>query len=157
MPSAAIVPGPDPALRRLVAMDIVQTHTLLSIGSSLIPVPLLDSLAVSAVQYKLIVALAHHYRADFEVQRARAVAASIGVGITQEAFRSTPVAAAFGTWVAGIPVIGVGLRQIGWPAILAAYTYVLGKSYVEHYETGGQFANFKPPHWLESPVAMALR
>jgi len=156
MPATRALGHSEFATRRTVAMDIVEVHTAICVGANFIPVPIVDSLAVSAVQLKMIAALARHYRADFNVERGRAMLAAVAIGVAQEAVRRTSYAAAVRTWIVQIPLIGIPLRKLGWPAILAAYTYYLGKTYVDHFESGGQFADFKPPGLLNSPVASVL-
>jgi uncharacterized protein (DUF697 family) len=156
MPATNAIAHSAFASRRTAAMDIVEIHTALCVGANFIPIPVVDSLAVSAVQLKMIAALARYYGADFNVERGRAMLAAIAIGVAQEAVRRTSHAAAVRAWIVQIPLIGIPLRKLGWPAILAAYTYYLGKSYVDHFESGGQFADFKPPGLLNSPVASAL-
>jgi uncharacterized protein (DUF697 family) len=156
MSAPSTVTRPAFAPRRVAAMDIVELHTALAVGANFIPFPVVDSLAVSAVQLKMIAALARFYGADFEIESGRAVVASLTIGFAQEAVRRTSAAEMFRCWVVQIPVLGLPLRKLGWPAILACYTYVLGRSYVEHFESGGRFHDFKPQGLLNSPVTRVV-
>jgi len=39
-------------------------------------------------------------------------------------------------------VVGIPLRFGTGPAIMATYTYLLGKAFAKHYETGGSYLDF---------------
>lgn len=133
-------------------MEIVRTHTVLCAGANFIPVPLLGSVIVGGIQFDMIAALTRCYGIDFDRERGRATLSAAGVAVAHEAVTHTSLAGALGHLTSAVPLIGASLRQLGWPALFGAYTYFLGKSYVDHYEAGGQFADFKPPGLLHSPV-----
>jgi len=142
--------------RRAAAMEIVRLHAGLGAAANFVPVPLLDSFMVSGVLLQMTESLATHYGADFERERAKAVLTAIGTGIAHEVLTHAPVARLAAGWTRALPVVGAPLRYLMWPALVAGYTYTLGKSYVDHYEAGGRFADFKPTGILQSPVAQVL-
>lgn len=144
-------PGANPS-RRAAAMEIVRIHTALAAGTHLIPTPMIGSFAVSALQLRMLSELAILYGDNFDQHRNRALAAAIGTSVASELVRRSAFAAPVGQWFAAAPLVGTTLRFFAWPTAMAATTYFLGKAYVEHYENGGQFENFKLSGLLHSPV-----
>ena len=53
-----------------------------------------------------------------------------------------PVLMAVKAWLLTIPAIGVPLRFATGPALLAAYTYVVGRAFARHFEAGGDLTDF---------------
>jgi hypothetical protein len=125
---------------RDAAMEIVRVHTGLCVASHFLPVPLLSSAFVAGIHLQMSEALALHYGVPFDGRRARALLHAIGTGAVHAA-------------VTHAPLHGVPFRFLAWPALLATFTYRLGKSYVDHYESGGRFEDFSPERVLHAPLA----
>lgn len=138
--------------RRADAMDIVEFHALLSAGANFIPVPILDSAAVSAVQMRMLRELARYYRQPFEVSSARVLVASLGIGAVHAAASHTTLAQQFKLLVGSVPVIGGFLRFGAWPGLLAGYTFLLGRTCVDHYEAGKGPQDIKDSLWGRLPL-----
>lgn len=137
-------------------MEIVRLHAGFCAAADLIPVPVLDSVVVSGLQFQMVEALAAHYGVPFDRERSQAILTALGTGFAHEVLTRTPTSRWLGGLIRRVPVIGAPLRAVAWPGALAAWTYALGKSYVDHYEAGGQFSDFEPAGILRSPVASVL-
>ncbi|HWA08521.1 MAG TPA: hypothetical protein VG838_03555 [Opitutaceae bacterium] len=129
MAAAAIIPGRDS--RRAGAMEIVRIHTGLCVAAHFVPAPGLSSVFIAGIHLQMIEALARHYGAPFNRDQAGPVLQALALGATHGLISRLPI---FSSW----------LRIAIWPALLAAYTHQVGKSYVDHYESGGRFEDFKP-------------
>jgi uncharacterized protein (DUF697 family) len=129
---------PDP--QRDAAMEIVRVHTGLCVASHFLPVPFLGSAFIAGIHLQMSEALALHYGVPFDARRARALLHAIATGAVHAA-------------IVRAPLHGLPLRSLAWPALLATFTYQLGKSYVDHYESGGRFEDFSPDRFLQASLA----
>lgn len=119
------------------ALQIVKTYLGWSAGAGLIPVPLIDMVAISGVQLKMIHALSKFYGIPFSRDVAKSIiAALVGGGGT------TVVAGPAASMVKMVPVVGQIAGVLTAPAIASASTYALGRVFVQHFETGGTLLNF---------------
>ncbi len=122
--------------KQLQAHDIVKKYMLLSTGAGLIPILFLDGAAVAGVQLKMLADLSKLYGVSFQENAGKAaIAAAAGFVI--------PHAAAWGALAGAIQ----GLSVLGAPlaaAFAGAYSWAMGNMFIQHFETGGTFLNFKP-------------
>ncbi len=139
---AGIAPSPTPettphddaavAALKLEARRIVKSYMTWSVAAGLVPVPVLDLAAISAVQTKMIEALAKHYSVAFNKEIVQSIiGTALGVGGT--AF----VAAPAGSLLKLVPVVGTLLGLVVEPAVAASATYILGETFIKHFEVGG--------------------
>jgi uncharacterized protein (DUF697 family) len=109
-------------------------------GAGLIPVPWVDLAAVAAVQLKVLAEISKIYGVPFQESRGKAVISSL-VGFV------LPHAMAFGavgSLLKAIPVVGVLAGAPAMALFCGAYTWALGNVFIQHFESGGTFLNFKP-------------
>ena len=125
--------------RRNEANDIVTKYIKWSAGAGIIPIPFLDSLAVSAVQFKMLKSLADLYDLEFKGELVKTLMASLLGGLSSRAIASGARQA-----VKAIPGIGSLLGMLAMPASSAALSYALGAVFIKHFELGGTFLNFDP-------------
>ena len=119
------------------AMRTVRQYMGWAAGGGLLPVPLLDLAAVSAVQLKMVHSLARLYGVPFQRSAAKSIiGALIGGGGTYVLAPPVASAAKF------VPVIGSLAGMVTQPAIAAAATYALGKVFIQHFESGGTLLDF---------------
>ncbi len=116
-----------------LAQDIVKSHVMYSLGAGLVPVPLLDIAAVSAVQLDMLKQLAKVYDQDFKE--------SAGKGWISAITGST-LARMGASLVKSIPGIGTILGGVTMSALSGASTYAIGQVFVWHFSSGGTFMNF---------------
>jgi uncharacterized protein (DUF697 family) len=117
---------------------IVKEHAALAMAATLVPVPLVEFAAVSAVHLKMIEDLTREYGLDFRPQRARAVVAAIvsgGASYYVDAFL-------FGSLAKFFPVFGSAIAMITLPSIAGSLTYALGRLLIRHFERGGSLLDF---------------
>ena len=116
-----------------LAQDIVKSHVMYSLGAGLVPIPLLDIAAVSAVQLDMLKQLAKLYGNDFKE--------SAGKGWISAITGST-MARMGASLVKTIPGIGSILGGVTMSALSGASTYAIGQVFILHFSGGGDFMNF---------------
>lgn len=131
--------------RNRLARGIVMRNTMWAAGTGLIPIPVLDSAAIVAVQLKMLAELSSHYKVDFRRSSGKAVIAtmmaSITGGVLGKSFLATGI---FSGLAKALPVVGTTLSILTMPGFNAAFTYALGRVFQLHYEAGGTMDNFDP-------------
>lgn len=127
---------------RVEADAILRRYVLIAAGFGLIPSPLLDSVAVAALEIKLIDDLARAYRMPFPSRLAAAkVAISIvaSIGPIYLADRSKSAFKA-------VPLFGHLLSASLFSITNAASVYAVGKVFQLHFESGGVMISRENPH-----------
>ncbi|KJS32399.1 MAG: GTPase [Desulfatitalea sp. BRH_c12] len=118
---------------------LIKNHTYGSMGVGLIPLPVVDFLALTGIQVRLLYKLSKFYGVDFSKERAKTLIASL-IG------SYVPIAAAgpLASMIKIIPIIGQTTGALTMLATGGACTYALGKVFVQHFESGGTFLDFAP-------------
>lgn len=119
---------------------IITNHILWAMGSGLIPIPILDIAAVTAVQLDMIKQLCKHYEVDFSessgkyfiTSLAGSTLAMIGAGIIKI-----------------IPGVGSIIGGITQSILSGASTYAVGQVCVRHFSEGGNFEDFNAETFKE--------
>jgi len=118
---------------------IIKNHVLGALGVSLIPIPLIDLMALVGIQLNMLRKLAKAYEIPFSDDRGKHLIASLlGSGIPLSLGNS------LGSAVKAVPVIGQIVGQLTMPAVSGSTTYAMGKVFIQHFESGGTFLNFDP-------------
>lgn len=112
------------------ADKIVRSHVIWSLGGGLIPVPLFDLAAVTAIQLDMLKQLASLYEADYEGSKGKAFVSAL-TGSTFAKIGASIIKA--------IPGIGTLLGGVSMSALSGASTYAIGQVIITHLETGGHF------------------
>ncbi len=111
---------------------IINEHILWSLGAGLVPVPLLDIAAVSAIQLDMLKQLCTHYGVKYSESEGKvflsALTGTIAAKIAANALKL-------------IPGIGSVIGGISMSILSGASTYALGQVAVGHFENKGTFAN----------------
>lgn len=132
--SPVAVAEPDVA-QRLAADNLIKNYVIMAMGAGLIPSPVVDMLAVTALEVKMITDMAKTY--DFPVPH-KLVAIKLLVSVAGSV-GSVYLATKLNTVVKAAPVVGhalhVGLLSISGGAAV----YAVGKIFQAHYESGGSF------------------
>lgn len=117
------------------ADTIIKNHMVWSMGAGLIPVPIADFFAVSAIQLDMVRQLAKIYGIDFSETAGKAsITALTGSGLARLGARA----------VKFIPGVGSIIGGITMAVLSGGSTYALGEVYKKHFETGGTFLDFDP-------------
>ena len=122
-----------------VADKVIRNYALGSIVPSLIPVPMLDLVAVTGIQLKMLHSLAQTYGVPFKEEAGRSALAAL-IGGTTSLGASRIVTSA----VKAIPFVGQLTGAITMPVVNGGATYAIGKVFKQHFESGGTFLSFDP-------------
>jgi len=119
--------------------NIVRNHVVGSMGVGLIPIPLVDIVALTGVQLNMLRKLAKVYGVPFSKDKGKNVLASLlGAGM------SVPIGATLSSLVKAIPVVGQTAGALTMPVTAGAITYAVAKVFTQHFASGGTFLNFDP-------------
>jgi len=121
------------------AESIINQYMLGAIAVGLIPIPLVDLVALSALQLKMLHRLANLYGIPFSTNRGNAlIAALLGGGVSFSFSRN------LASLVKGLPVYGQVTSMISLSIFGGASTYAIGRVFMQHFESGGTFLTFDP-------------
>jgi uncharacterized protein (DUF697 family) len=112
------------------------------VGAGLVPLPVLDALALGGLQVLLVKELARLYGVDFSAQRTRTLVAAL-LGGTGAVSMATGL---WSSWLKALPVVGQSLGAASMPAAAATATYALGMIFLRHFQSGGTLLDFSPRH-----------
>lgn len=125
------------AERNKHAETIIRNHILWSMGAGLlIPVPVADVLAVSALQLDMIRQLCRVYQLDFAETQGKAVVTALT--------SSTLAKVGARSLIKIIPGIGQLVGGVASSIFNGASTYALGEVFKKHFESGGTILDFDP-------------
>lgn len=115
--------------------SIVKNHVLISMGAGLVPIPILDIAAVTAVQMDMVKQLSWLYDVNYPSNFDK----SLITALTGSLF------ARFGaSFIKAIPVVGSVIGGLSMSIMSGASTYAVGQVFKRHFESGGDFSNFNP-------------
>lgn len=114
--------------------SIIRKRVYASMAFGLVPVPLFDLAALTAVQVEMLYRISEAYGVPFKKEWGKkAVGTVLGVALPGV------FAPSFGNLIRYVPLIGTGLTLLSWPLTLGASTYALGMAFAKHYASGGDF------------------
>jgi uncharacterized protein (DUF697 family) len=144
-PVPATAPGtPEAPAREETATKLVDRFALWSGAAGLIPVPVLDAVAVGGVQLQMLRKLSQLYGVPFSENRGKALIASL-------AGSAIPATSGIGaaSLLKSIPVVGTAISSVVMPTLSAGFTYAIGKVFIQHFSSGGTLLDFNPPDYRE--------
>jgi uncharacterized protein (DUF697 family) len=121
------------------ANALIRRYSYWSAGFGLIPVPIVDMVAITGTQLKMVRDLSALYEREFSEDRVRvAIGALVGAAL--------PVAVGGGAISAlkAVPVLGQIAGTLLLPALAGAATIAVGRVFVQHFESGGTLLDFDP-------------
>lgn len=125
----------DPTSRIGRAESIVQRNVLWSLGAGVVPIPIVDIIAVTGVQVKMLKELSDLYEVEFSEGIGRKLIASLFAGLG-----SVGCGIVVGGSIAKlIPGVGTVMGLATFPAFAAAFTRTTGNLFKMHFESGGTF------------------
>ncbi|MDJ1184855.1 DUF697 domain-containing protein [Roseofilum casamattae] len=119
--------------QRTEADAIIRSHVLWAIGGGLIPIPLVDFAAVTAIQLEMLQQLARVYNVDYS--------RSLGKTFVS-ALTGTTIARLGASFLKAIPGVGTALGGASMAVASGASTYAVGQVAVSHFSSGGSLSNF---------------
>jgi uncharacterized protein (DUF697 family) len=112
----------------LAATEVVKKYSVYAAASGLLPMPMVDMAAITAINVKMLSEIGNLYGQKFENDRVRPILASLigGVAATKLGY-------------------GIGASALkSMPAFASAVTYAVGKVFIQHFASGGTFLDFDP-------------
>jgi uncharacterized protein (DUF697 family) len=135
------------------AERVIQDHVLLAVASGFVPGPGLDLVAAFATQLTMLKRMATIYDVPFRQEAAKSIVTSL-FGTLGGAGAAAIAAASF---IKFIPVVGTAVGIAGTSIAFGAFTYAIGKVFLRHFETGGNFLDMDPRVYKEYFREMNLR
>jgi uncharacterized protein (DUF697 family) len=148
-PSASL--SPDEAIaatstepRGELASKLVDRFAIWSGVAGLIPLPVVDVLAVGALQVQMLRRVSQIYDVEFSENRGKALIAAL-------AGTMIPVTSGMGAASAmkAVPVVNILAAGFVMPVLSAGATFAIGKAFIQHFESGGTLLDFNPPDYRE--------
>jgi uncharacterized protein (DUF697 family) len=122
------------------ASRIIGQNVLWAAGGGVIPFPLLDMVAVTVVELKMLKELSALYEVPFKEDQVKSVLVSLLAGLGAPALGTALTI----SLVKSIPIAGIASAFLAVPGLSAAFTYAVGKVFVQHFASGGTFLDFDP-------------
>jgi uncharacterized protein (DUF697 family) len=135
---------PTDAARDELASQLVDRLSLWSGAAGLIPVPLVDVLAVGGVQLHMLRRLSEIYGIPFSENRGKSILTSLAGAIIPASAATTT-----GSFMKVLPGIGTVIGALTMPVVSAGATWVIGKVFIQHFASGGTLLDFNPPDYRE--------
>lgn len=114
------------------AEKAIKNHSLYAAGGGLIPIPVLDFLAVTGIQIDLVQNLCDVYNINFYRNQGKSVISAL-VG--------TSLATIGSSLIKAIPGVGSLLGGFSMSILSGATTYAIGQVFAKHFENGGTLDN----------------
>lgn len=139
-PAADSHPRPDLSPNLDAASRIISSAVKWSAATSLIPIPVVDLVALGGVQAKMVADLCRQYGHSFSDEAIRGVLSVLIGTILPNGLANYATAAI----ARGVPGVGVVVSIVTFGGFAGAATYAIGKIFVAHFEGGGTFKSFSP-------------
>jgi len=141
----AIAPTSSPTeTREESASKLVDRFAIWSGVAGLIPLPVVDVLAVGGLQVQMLRRLSQIYDIDFSENRGKALIAALA-GTMIPATSGMGAASA----LKAVPIVNLLAAGFVMPVLSAGATYAIGKAFIQHFESGGTLLDFNPPDYRE--------
>ena len=133
---------PEP--RDQAASKLVDRFAIWSGVAGLVPLPVVDVLAVGGLQLQMLRRLSQIYDVEFSENRGKALIAALAGSMI-------PATSGMGAASAlkAIPVVNILAAGFVMPVLSAGATYAIGKAFIQHFESGGTLLDFNPPDYRE--------
>jgi len=123
-----------------LALQTVKRYMWLSGAAGLVPLPLVDLIAVSGVLLKMLADISKIYGFPFQASRGKMLIGSLMGYVLPNALSFELI----GSWLKTIPLVGTLAGQPAMALFSAASAWALGAVFIQHFESGGTFLNFDP-------------
>jgi uncharacterized protein (DUF697 family) len=115
------------------AEKIIRSHVLWAMGGGLIPIPLVDFAAVTAIQLEMLQQLAQLYQVPYTKNTGKAFVSAL---------TGTTVARIGASMIKGIPGVGSLLGGASMAVMSGASTYAVGQVAINLFSTSDGLSNF---------------
>jgi uncharacterized protein (DUF697 family) len=137
--------GAEPAADNAeLASKLVNRFAVWSGVAGLIPLPVIDIVAVGGLQLQMLRRISQLYDVPFTENRGKALIASLAGALI-------PASSGMGAASAlkAVPLFGTLAAGFIMPVLSAGATYAIGKAFIEHFTSGGTLLDFNPPDYRE--------
>ncbi|NQZ08078.1 MAG: DUF697 domain-containing protein [Algicola sp.] len=121
------------------AAKVVNNYVKGAVAVGLVPVPLVDLVAISAIQLKMLHTVAGIYDYTFSDNQGKSLIASLLGSVIPLSLKNNLF-----SLVKSIPVVGQTIGVIAMPVLGGAATYAIGQVFIGHFESGGTLLDFDP-------------
>jgi uncharacterized protein (DUF697 family) len=146
-PSPAVQASPtgEPSRNRTEhATNLVERFATWAGAVGLIPIPIVDLVAVGGLQVQMLRRLSQIYDVPFAENRGKALLTSlVGAAIPTSSGLGAAELLKF------IPIVGSAIGALVTPTLAAGLTYSIGRVFIQHFESGGTLLDFNPPDYRE--------
>jgi uncharacterized protein (DUF697 family) len=125
-----------------LASKLVDRFAVWSGVAGLIPVPIVDAVAVGGLQLQMVRRISQIYGLAFHENRGKALIASLA-GAMIPTTSGVGAASIFKF----VPVVGTIVSAVVMPALSAGATFAIGKVFIQHFASGGTLLDFNPPDY----------
>jgi uncharacterized protein (DUF697 family) len=126
------------------ASKLVDRFAVWSGVAGLLPIPVVDLVAVAGLQLQMLRRVSQIYEVPFSENRGKALISSLLGAII-------PTSSGLGAADAlkAIPVVGTLISACVTPVLAAGATYAIGRVFIQHFASGGNLLDFNPPDYRE--------
>ena len=151
--AGVVTPEPIEAENRdELASKLVDRFAIWSGVAGLIPVPIVDAVAVGGLQLQMLRRISQIYDVPFSENRGKAVIAALAGAMVPA---TSGIGAA--SVLKAVPVFGTIVGSFVMPVLSAGATYAIGKAFIQHFASGGTLLDFNPPDYRDFVKAQKER
>jgi uncharacterized protein (DUF697 family) len=133
-----------PEKRNEAASKLVDKFAIWAGVAGLIPVPIVDIVAVGGLQIEMLRRVSQVYGVPFSENRGKALIASLAGAMIPA---TSGIGAA--SLLKAVPIFGTIVGGFVMPVLSAGATYAIGKAFIQHFASGGTLLDFNPPDYRE--------
>jgi uncharacterized protein (DUF697 family) len=133
-----------PENRNEVAAKLVDRFAIWSGVAGLIPVPIVDAVAVGGLQLQMLRRISQIYEVPFSDNRGKALIAALAGAMIPA---TSGIGAA--SVLKAVPMLGTIVGGLVMPVLSAGATYAIGKAFIQHFASGGTLLDFNPPDYRD--------
>ena len=120
--------------------EIIKSHVLWSLGGGLIPLPVVDFVAVTSIQLDLVKQLCEIHEVSYQQRAGKSLVSALA---------GTTLAQLGASAIKSLPGVGSALGSVSMSLMSGATTYALGKVFQTHFSRGGTLDNFNTGQFKE--------
>ncbi|NJK39511.1 MAG: DUF697 domain-containing protein [Oscillatoriales cyanobacterium RM1_1_9] len=119
--------------QRTEAESMIRSHVMWAMGGGLIPIPLVDFAAVTAIQLEMLQQLARLYGVEYSQSTGKTFVSAL---------TGTTIASLGASFLKAIPGIGTIIGGASMSLTSGASTYAVGQVAINHFANSGTLSNF---------------
>lgn len=126
------------ATRQDAAKGVIRRSTYWALGIGLVPLPLVDLVALTAVQVKMLKEISDIYEVKFFEDKAKTIVGVLIAGLGGLSLTAMVARSLFRV----VPVVGGLVAAVSLPVVAGAITTAVGNVFIMHFEAGGTLLDF---------------